>query len=270
MESTGSYSTELAVEITRQNPSMMPVIANARYVKKFGESLGQRCKADKADARVCAVFGADRRPAPWEAPQYQKLQELARERHALVVQQSALTNRSEGKNSELKLVKTIQKQLHQQLAKHIAKLDRAIDQEIKKIPELKVDAKRVKQIPGVGDVVAATIFAELGDLRKFLKGRSLAAMVGVNPRVIESGKHKGKTRMSKMGNARVRRVLFCAAMGCLKTKDDHCLKRFYQRLLQNGKTKMQALGALMRKILLLMRTLLINEKPFDPDYDLRG
>ena len=181
-----------------------------------------------------------------------------------------MTNRSTSHDSDTVLVRRIQKQLHQQLENHIDKLDQAIAQEIKKIPELKADSKHVKQIPGVGNVVAATVFAELGDLRAYIRGRSLSAMVGLNPAVVESGPHKGKTRMSKHGNARVRGILFCAAMGCLRTKKDHCLKRFYRRLIENGKTKMQALGALMRKILLLMRTMLITGKNFDPDYDLRG
>ena len=130
--------------------------------------------------------------------------------------------------------------------------------------------KTVSQVPGVANVVATVVLSELGNLRDYRRGRSLSAMAGVNPKVIESGKRKGKTRMSKQGNAHVRAILYCAAMGCLRTKNDHCLKRVYSRLVQRGKTHMQALGALMRKILLLMRNLLISGKPFDPDCDLKG
>ncbi|MFC1600803.1 IS110 family transposase [Candidatus Sumerlaeota bacterium] len=269
MEATGNYSLELAAEIISQRPGLAPAIVNARLVKKFRESLGQRCKADKVDARVCAIYGADRLPAPWQPPKYQALQELVRERKALVDQRTVLQNRR-GKKGELKLVRTVQEQLRRQLDKHIKKLDQAIAQQLDKSAQLKSDAKQVRQLPGVGPVVTGTVFGELGDLRDYARSRSLSAMVGVNPAVVESGKHQGKTRMSKQGNARVRAVLYCAAMGCLKTKRDHCLKRFHRRLLDHGKTRKQSLGALMRKILLLMRAVLITGEPFDPDYDLRG
>jgi len=269
MEATGRYSIELAREILRQRPEMEPAIANPLYVKRYGESLGQRCKSDKADARVCACYGAERQPDPYRPPDpaFEQLQELARERRALVEHRAALKNRmAHGATS--KMVRQVQERQMKQSDKLIEKLDAAIAQTAKDIPQLAADVSTVIQIPGVAHVVATVTLSELGDLRRYRRSRSISAMVGVNPKVIESGKHKGKTRMSKHGNARVRAILYCAAMGCLRTKEDHGLKRFHDRLLRRGKTRMQALGALMRKILVLMRALLISGKPFDPNYDL--
>jgi len=270
MEATGRYSIGLAQEILRQCPGWEPAIANPRFVKKHGESMGQRCKSDKADARVCACYGAERQPIAYQAPQpaFEQLQDLTRERRAIVEQRAALKNRMVG-TAATKIARRVQEQLMKQFDKLVEKLDAAIDQAFKDIPQLCADAQTVAQIPGVADVVSSVTISELGDLRNYHRSRSVAAAVGANPRVIESGKHKGKTRMSKQGNSRVRSILYCAAMACLRTKNDHCLKRFYNRLVGRGKTHMQALGALMRKIIVLMRALVISGQPFDPDHDLK-
>ena len=270
MEATGRYSIDLAREILRQRPQWEPAIANPRFVKKHGESMGQRCKSDKADARVCASYGAERQPRPYRPPEpaFEQLQELVRERRAIVEQRATLKNRR-ADTAASKIARKTQDKLMKQYDQHVETLDAAIVQTLHEIPQLTADAKAVTQIPGVAEVVSSVALSELGDLRNYRRSRSVSAAVGVNPRVVESGKNKGKTRMSKQGNSRVRAVLYCAAMACLKTKDDHCLKRFYNRLVENGKTHMQALGALMRKIIVLMRALVISGKPFDPNYDLR-
>jgi hypothetical protein len=202
-------------------------------------------------------------------PAFQELQELARERKSIVEQRTSLGNRM-ADTGVSKIVCKSQKQLMKQYDKLVEKLDAAITEAMENIPALNADAQAVTQIPGVAKVVSAVTMSELGDLRNFRCSRSISAAAGVNPRVVECGKSKGKTRMSKQGNGRVRAVLYCAAMACLKTKDDHWLKRFYNRLVSGGKTHMQALGALMRKIIVLMRALVISGKPFDPDYDLKA
>lgn len=270
MEATGRYSQELARELLRQRPLWKPSIANARFVKKHGEGLGQRCKSDKADARVCAIYGADRHPRSWQPPEphFQQLQELARERRALVEQRAALKNRMD-ETALSQVARSVQQQMLEQCDALIERLDGALAEAIEKIPRLSADARAVRAIPGVGAVVSTVAMSELGDLRRYGRSRSVAAAVGANPRVIESGQYKGKTRMSKQGNARVRSALYCAAMACLRTRDDHCLKRFYNRLVSHGKSHKQALGALMRKIIVLMRALVISGEPFDPDCDLK-
>ena len=225
MEATGRYSIDLAQEILRQRPEWEPAIANPRYVKKHGESMGQRCKSDKADARVCACYGAERQPRPYRplTPAFQQLRELSRERQAIVEQRTALKNRTDD-TAISKITRKVQEQLMRQYDKLVDKLDAAIIQIIKEIPELASDAKTVSQIPGVAEVVSSVTMSELGDLRQYRCSRSAAAAIGVNPKLVISGKHIGKTRMSKQGNSRVRAVIYCAAMACLKTKNDHCLK----------------------------------------------
>ena len=124
MEATGRFSIELAREILRQRPEMEPAIVNPRYVKKYGESLGQRCKADKADARVCACYGADRQPAPYRVPDppFRQLRELVRERRAIVEERAALKNRAAAA-PESRAVGRVHKQLMTHFDRHVEKLD---------------------------------------------------------------------------------------------------------------------------------------------------
>ena len=75
---------------------------------------------------------------------------------------------------------------------------------------------------------------------------------------------RGKTRLSKVGNAAVRRALYLPAVVALRANP--LLRVFAQRLLAAGKPKMAVLGAVMRKLLLVMRAVLISGKPYQRHY----
>lgn len=268
MEATGKYSIELAEWLLELRPSLAPAIVNPHYTNAFGKSLGQRNKTDKADARILAYYGAERDPRPYEPPakHYRELQELARQRKALVRTLVAECQRKqEGTTSSM--VAKIRKQMIGQIKKHIGKLDQAIKALVAVTPELRADVALLQSIPGVGFIVAITILCEIGDLRRFLRSRQLSSFVGLSPRQIESGTSvRCRTRMAKKGNARVRSILYMSAMSCLQTKQPNKLSDFYHHLVANGKTKMSALGAVMRKILILMRALLISRKKYDNNH----
>ena len=136
-------------------------------------------------------------------------------------------------------------------------------------PQIKHDIELLKSIYGVGFIVAVVIIAELGDLRRFGKARQLTAFAGVSPRIYQSGTSvSGRPRMCKKGNPRVRHVLYLSALVTIRGSND--LQRTYQRLLKEGKSPMAAIGAVMRKLLILMRALLITENTYDPDWKWRG
>jgi len=106
-----------------------------------------------------------------------------------------------------------------------------------------------------------------GDLRRFHKARQLTAFAGVSPRIYQSGTSvNGRPRMCKKGSPRVRHVLYLAALTTIRGNND--LQRTYQRLLDEGKLPMVAIGAVMRKLLIVMRALLITETTYGPDWKL--
>ncbi len=124
------------------------------------------------------------------------------------------------------------KQLIKTLEKQIAQCDAAIADLIAQDPQLTHKANRLKAIPGVGLVVAATMLAEMPELGK-LTPQTAAALAGVAPYNRDSGRQKGVRRISG-GRSTVRNALYMATLTAMRY--DRILKEFYQRLRAAGKT----------------------------------
>ena len=159
-------------------------------------------------------------------------------------------------------------------ARQLRQLDKDVataQQEMKLVVNEDEDFKRdfglLISIDGVGPITAMTVLAEIGDLRRFGRARQLTAYAGVSPRVVQSGTSvRGKTRMCKRGNKRIRQALYLSAMATLNTKKPNTLSIVHQRLCEEGKQGKAALGAVMRKQLTVMRAVIISGKPYDPTY----
>ena len=135
----------------------------------------------------------------------------------------------------------------------------------------KRDFELLTSVDGVGPITALTVLAEIGDLRRFKRARQLTAYAGVSPRIVQSGTSvRGKTRMCKRGNQRIRQALYLSAMATLNTKKPNTLSAMHHRLCEEGKQGKAALGAVMRKQLTVMRAVIITGKPYDPTFRGRG
>jgi transposase len=268
MEATGVYSLELSAWLCTQCPMLAPAIVNPERTASYMKSLGLRNKTDRLDARALAFYGADRHPAPFEplTPEHQALRDLSRYRDALVAEMVAETNRQE-QRPQSKLIRKLQARRAQQRQRDIDNIEAEMKRIISDTPHLHKDFKLLLSIPGVGFVTAVVILAEMGDLRRFARARQATAFAGVTPRQNDSGDTKGKPRMCKKGNPRVRQILYMASMAAVHA--DSFLKQVYQRLRKEGKCPMVALGAIMRKLITIMRAVLITETPFTPGGKLR-
>jgi transposase len=129
-------------------------------------------------------------------------------------------------------------------------------------PDIKHDIELLATIDGVAFLTAVIILAELGDLRRFLRARQLTAYAGTSPRITQSGQFRGKTRMCKRGNTKARQALYLSVLSIIRSKHDSDLKRTYQSLVARGHAKKSAIGALMRKLLTVMRAMLIYDTPY--------
>jgi transposase len=264
MEATGVYSLELCVWLCEQRPQLAPAIINPEQTAAFLKSMALRNKTDRLDARALAFFGVERQPKPYESlsPEHQALRELSRYRDALVAEHVAETNREE-RGSTSALVRKLHARREQQRKRDIAKIEAEIKRLIEKTPTLQRDFELLTSIPGVGFITAVVILAEMGDLRRFARARQATAFAGVSPRIGDSGTSVHiQPRLCKKGNGRIRQALYLAAMTSVRGKS--YLADTYQRLLQHGKKPMVALGAIMRKLLTVMRAVLISEQPFNP------
>ena len=268
MEATGKYSIELAVWLLEQQPSLEPAIVCPSHTAAFIKSLGLRNKTDKLEARALAFYGVEREPVAYEppTPEHAELQALSRYRDALVRERTAEGNRAK-QGSASKPVRQMQAKRLRLLEGDIKRIEAGMKRVVQAAPQLKHDIELLSSIYGVGFIVAVVIIAELGGLRRFRKARQLTAFAGVSPRIYQSGTSvSGRPRMCKKGNPRVRHVLYLSALTTIRGNND--LQRTYQRLLKEGKSPMAAIGAVMRKLLIVMRALLITETTYDPDWKL--
>jgi transposase len=263
MESTGGYCKELAGWIRAACPRLHISIANPFKVKAYARSLGTRNKTDRVDARVLAQFGQERQPSPWVplSTSQEALRDLTRTRSKLKSTLTAYRNRLKGHVITSPLARKVQEDLIANLRSQIKALDKGIRDLCVQDTELKRDLALLTSITGVGIITAASVLGAAGDLRAYCRRGSLCAFVGVSPRQFQSGTSvHGKTHMCRIGSKHARSALYMAAVAACRWETP--LGEYYRRMVANGKPKKSALGALMRKLLVVMRAVLIQGTPY--------
>ena len=149
--------------------------------------------------------------------------------------------------------------------KEVAKLRAAADELVAASPPLRADRALLESIPGVGRQTATTVLAELPAVERLPSAESAAACCGLSPREFRSGASvRRRTRLSQAGNARLRKALFLPAQTAVRFNP--LLRGFFARLVAAGKPKMQAVGACMRKLVMLCHGVLKNRTPFDAEW----
>jgi transposase len=264
LEATGSYGEALALFLHTQGARVS--VVNPAQIKAFAQSELVRTKTDKTDAALIARFCAAQRPAMWTPPppEQRQLQGLTRRLQALQAMRQQERNRQDLEGAGSPIAGS--------LAEHIAHLDqqiatvqRQITAHLQAWPVLRQQAELLQTIPGIGALTAVRLLAEVPLLGQYRSARQAAAYAGLSPRQRQSGSSVcGKTRLSKVGNATVRRALYLPAVTAMRANP--LLREFAQRLLAAGKPKMCVVGAVMRKLLHQAHGVLKHNRPFDPHY----
>jgi transposase len=127
--------------------------------------------------------------------------------------------------------------------------------------KLKKQKKLLLTIPGIGSTTANFLLAEIPDISKFKTAKQLVAFAGLVPREQSSGTLTSKTRMSKVGSSRIRKLLFMPAVS--SKRYNPVIIALCTRIEDSGKSKMVALGAAMRKLLHIIFGVLKTGKPFN-------
>lgn len=251
-EATGGY--EQAVVRALHTAGVPVSIVEAGRVRYFARAQGQRAKTDPIDAAVLSAYGATFQPAATAPapPQQQQLADLSQRRRQLLQLLVTERNHAEHYTDAFRLRQS--RQLAKALEKQITQCDEAITAHIAQDPELARKAERLKAIPGVGPVVAATMLAEMPELGK-LTPQTAAALAGVAPYNRDSGGQSGGRRING-GRGAVRCALYMATLSAVRY--DRILKEFYLRLRAAGKKPLVAMTACMRKLVILMNRLLKN------------
>jgi len=239
----------------------LPVVAiNPRQVRDFAKAMGILAKTDKIDAHVIARFADSVRPKvrAFRTPEEEMLDAFNARRFQIVEMITAEKNRLVSCSKWTK--KDIQGNIRG-LEKRLAKLNKDLDDLIKKSPIWRQKDKILQSIPGVGPVMARTILADLPEAG-MLNRKEIAALTGVAPLNCDSGKYKGKSAIWG-GRAKVRSVLYMCVLTALRRNPK--IKAFYDRLIRAGKKPKVALTACMRKLLVIINTVLKNGTCWEPN-----
>ena len=263
LEATGTYSEELALYLHQQGQIVS--IVNPVQIKAFGQSELLRNKDDRPDAGLIRRFCEKQRPPAWTPPaaELRQLKALTRHLEGLLQTRQQQMNRLDSARSK-EVVKSLRK-LVRYLDKEIAQTEAQIKAHIAGHPELKQQRDLLDSIKGIGDRTISTLLSEI-NFKQYRSARQVAAYAGLTPRNDRSGTLRGKTRLSKIGNARLRKALFLPAM--VAKRHNPIVRSFCARLAANGKSKMAIVGAAMRKLIHIAFGVLKTGRPFDPNHEL--
>lgn len=263
LEATGPYSEALALYLHEQGHTVS--VVNPAQIKAFGQSELLRNKDDRPDAGLIRRFCEKQQPAAWApAPLHlRELQALTRHLENLLETRQQQINRLAVTHAQ-PVVKSLRK-LVTHLETEIKRTERQINDHVDRHPDLKRQDQLLESIPGIGKRTATRLLAEIAALSQFKSARQVAAYAGLTPRNNRSGTSRGQTRLSKTGNARVRKALFLPAL--VAKRHNPVVRSFCQRLARHGKNKMQLVGAAMRKLIHIAFGVLKSGKVFNPDHE---
>jgi transposase len=258
LEATGGYQRRVVAALAAAGKTV--AVVNPRQVRDFARGLGILAKTDRLDARVIARFGQQAQPRPSEnsSEKQAAFRELVTRRRQLVEFRTAEKNRLE--TSTAKTVRKNIRHMLEQLDKQIRQLEEAIGQLIESDDELAAKAALLGTVPGVGPVTTTSLLVELPELG-CLNRRQVAALVGVAPFNRDSGKFHGR-RAIWGGRAAVRSVLYIAALTARRSNP--IIREFALRLEAAGKPFKVVITACMRKLLVVLNSMIKLNLPWNP------
>jgi len=264
LEATGTDGEALALFLHQAGHTVS--VVNPAAIKAFAASRLSRTKTDRVDAELIARFTQAQVPPAWtpSPPEVRELQALVRRLEALqemrVMEENRLTS---GITVEV---------VRQSVAEHLSYLNDEIKRtegliryHINNHPGLKQQSQLLDSIPGIAEATAAMLLSEITDIKQYRSARQVAADAGLAPRERQSGSSvRGRTRLSKIGNARLRRALYFPAITAIRCSP--FFQAWVKGLQERGKSKMSVICAVMRKLVHVAYGVLKSGRPFDPQW----
>ena len=256
IEATGGF--ELTVAAAIAGAGLPLAVVNPRQIRDFARATGRLAKTDRLDAAAIALFAERVRPTPRPVPDAaaQALAELVSRRRQIVEMIGMEQNRSRQARAP-KVARTIRATL-KVLEVQLTALDHDIDDAIRGSPAWRAADDLLQSVPGIGDVTARTLIAEMPELGR-LDRREAAALIGVAPVNRDSGQMRGHRAIAG-GRTSVRNVLYMATLTAIRWNP--VLKPHYQQLIARGRPKKVAIVACMRRLLGIINAILRAGTPW--------
>lgn len=266
LEATGVYGFDLSLALHRTK-GIEVMVANPRAIKDFAGAFLQRSKTDALDAVVLLEF-VKRMPFQiWQAPpvEIQQLRAVSRRITALTKNLAMEKNRLHASDHSEELTKFTRDDIAshiEYLAQSIRRLGEEAVAMIRQSPELSRRFDHLVSVKGIAQASATQILAELAVLPADMTSRQWVAHAGLDPRAHDSGTSIHKpARVSKAGNKYLRSALYMPALVAVRHEPN--VRAFYEKLLARGKKPLQAIVAVMRKLLHAIYGMLRNDRDFE-------
>ena len=268
METTGVYHEDLTHFLYESDQKVSVVLANK--MKHFAKSLNMKTKTDKADAQMIAQYGLERHLDWWKPmmPQMKNLRDLCRERLSLkkdLVRSKCQVHGLKHAHSTLSVVLQVKEQQIEFLEKNIQIIETEIIRITEQDKKFSQRVKNIEAVKGLRLLTIVTVLCETNGFTQFNNIRQVVSYAGLDIAERQSGLFKGKTRISKKGNARIRECLYMPALSA--TSYNEPIKALYQRVVERNPTiKRKGVIAAMRKLLILIFVLWKKNEAYNAHY----
>ena len=273
MEVTGVYHENL-IYFLHQAGYEVSLMLGSR-VKHYLRSIGHVSKTDKEDSQGIASMVLRQQTPTWKpvSEEMHQIRQLIRYRSSLVDSRVSFQNQlhaiSHSRLAHKEIVQSIGRIVKQTNA-DIARIEQQTRQLVKADPELWGRIMTiVDSLPGVGFLTVVTVLAETDGFSFIRSAKQLTSYAGYDIIENQSGKFSGKTRISKQGNARLRKAMYMPALAHIRTADGPLYDLYLRLLKRNGGIKKKARVAVQRKLLCLIYSLWNSGEKYDPQYHLQ-
>jgi len=258
LEATGGYERPAVAALA--DAGLPVAVVNPRQARDFAKATGKLAKTDALDAQTLAHFAEAIRPEvrPLRGEEAREFGAILARRRQVIGMLVAEGNRLEGADRSVR--GRIEAHI-EFLEAELSELGDELDRAIRNSPVWREKDELLQSVPGIGPKVSATLLADLPELGA-LDNRKLAALVGVAPLNRDSGTRRGKRRVSG-GRPKVRAMLYMAAVTAARCNP--VFREFYGRLIAAGKPKKVALTACMRKLLVILNSMLRHQTAWQPN-----
>lgn len=268
MEATGVYYEKCALHLFQAGYRVSVVLPN--IAKKYLQSLGQKSKNDKIDAKGLSIMGAERNLTRWEPLNdfFYILRSYTRQHESLQQTKTILNNQlhaQHNRSHENKLVEQQLKQLIEVIEGQLKQLAKAIVDHIKTNREVGQRVEDICGIKGIGLLTVAVIIAETNGFALFKNIPQLVSYAGYDVVEDQSGKRAGKTKISKHGNGHIRRALHMPALHAANWQGS-VFQNLFQRVVERTSIKMKGYVAVQKKLLITIYTLWKKNESFNVVY----
>jgi transposase len=259
MEASGGYERGWAWMLREAGIEVR--IVDPKRVRSFALSAGRLAKNDAIDAEMIAWFAETFSEAPSQKHDaaHEELQSLVKARLSLIAARTRLVSQSE--HAAPGLVQKAHAHILKSLASQLAKLEAAICTKIKSMPDFAERAEIIESVPGFAETSSANLVAGMPELGQ-VSDKIAAALIGAAPYDDDSGKRRGERRI-KGGRRWVRNAIYMPCVGAA-TQNNPVLKAYYRRLIAKGKEPKVAIIACMRKLIVILNTMIARRQKWDP------